>query len=196
MMLLWVGLGNPEPGMRRHRHNIGFMALDALATRHGSSPWRKRFKADSAEIQIGQQKILLLKPQTYMNRSGESVQQAAAFYKIPLSDITVFHDELDLQPGRIKVKFGGGAAGHNGLRSIDQEMSGNAYWRVRMGIGHPGHKERVTGHVLGNFTPTEQPLLETTLDAIAREASLLAMGQREEFMTKIALHIQENGHGV
>ncbi|QNT77955.1 aminoacyl-tRNA hydrolase [Entomobacter blattae] len=190
-MLLWVGLGNPEAGMQQHRHNIGFMAVEHIAARHGFSPWRNRFKGEFSEGQLGGQKVFLLKPMTYMNRSGQSVQQAAAFYKIPLGDIFIFHDELDLDPGRIKVKSGGGAAGHNGLRSIDQEMGGQDYWRIRLGIGHPGHKDRVTGHVLGNFSTAERPDLEKELNAIADSASLLAQGQKEAFMSRVALLLQE-----
>ena len=146
-MLLWVGLGNPEAGMARNRHNIGFMALDVIADRHGFSPWRQRFKGLVAEGNIGGQKVLALKPQTYMNASGESVQAAAAFYKLPLEAITAFHDELDLVPGKLRVKQGGGAAGHNGLRSMDRMLGSPNYWRVRLGIGHPGSKERVLGYV-------------------------------------------------
>ncbi|MBR0558841.1 aminoacyl-tRNA hydrolase [Neokomagataea anthophila] len=186
-MLLWTGLGNPEPGMSRHRHNIGFMAVDAIAARHGFSPWRKRFRGETADGNIGGQKILLLKPLTYMNLSGDSVQQAAQFFKIPQSDITVFHDELDLAFAKLRIKRGGGAAGHNGLRSMDRCLPGPDYWRVRMGIGHPGHKDRVHGHVLGNFAKAEEPELERWLDAIADAAPILAKGEREAFMTKVAL---------
>ena len=186
-MLLWVGLGNPEPGMARQRHNIGFMALDSIALRHGFSPWRQRFKGLLAEGSVGGVRVLGLKPLTYMNASGESVQAAVAFHKLPLPDITAFHDELDLPPGRIRVKRGGGAAGHNGLRSMDRLLGGNDYWRVRLGIGHPGLRERVTGHVLGDFARAEMPLLTATLDAVAEAAPLLAAGKPEEFMTRVAL---------
>jgi PTH1 family peptidyl-tRNA hydrolase len=186
-VLLWVGLGNPEPGMARQRHNIGFMALDSIALRHGFSPWRQRFKGLLAEGSVGGVRVLGLKPLTYMNASGESVQAAVAFHKLPLPDITAFHDELDLPPGRIRVKRGGGAAGHNGLRSMDRLLGGNDYWRVRLGIGHPGLRERVTGHVLGDFARAEMPLLTATLDAVAEAAPLLAAGKPEEFMTRVAL---------
>ena len=193
-MYLWVGLGNPEPGMARHRHNIGFMALDVIARRHGFSPWRQRFKGFCAEGSIDGEKILALRPMTYMNLSGEAVQAAAAFYKIPLADIMVFHDELDLAPGKIRVKKGGGAAGHNGLRSLDQCLGGPDYWRVRLGIGHPGHKDRVTGHVLGDFTKIEMDWLLPCLDALADEAALLAAQKPEEFMTRVALRLEpKNG---
>jgi len=194
-MQLWVGLGNPEPGMARQRHNIGFMALDVIARRHGFSPWRQRFKGLTAEGVVGGVKILALKPLTYMNASGEAVQAAASFYKIAESDIVVFHDELDLAPGKLRVKRGGGAAGHNGLRSMDQQLGSPNYWRVRMGIGHPGHKDRVTGHVLGDFAKSDMDWLLPCLDAVADEAALLAAGKPEDFMTKLALRMDQN-HGV
>jgi PTH1 family peptidyl-tRNA hydrolase len=190
-MLLWVGLGNPEPGMARQRHNIGFMAIEAVARRHGFSPWRRRFKGEVAEGMLGRQKVLALKPLTYMNASGESVQQAASFYKIPAGQITALHDELDLVPGKLRVKRGGGAAGHNGLRSMDQMLGTQDYWRVRLGIGHPGSKERVTGHVLGDFAKVDQAWLATLLDEVADAAPLLAEGQPEAFMTRVALRTGE-----
>lgn len=186
-MLLWVGLGNPEPGMARNRHNIGFMALDVIATRHGFSPWRQRFKGLVAEGMVGGAKILALKPLTYMNASGESVQQATAFYKLPLEVVTAFHDELDLVPGKVRVKRGGGAAGHNGLRSMDRHLGSPDYWRVRLGIGHPGVKERVMGHVLGDFGKDDRDWLIAVLDAVADAAPLLAQQKPEDFMTRVAL---------
>lgn len=186
-MLLWTGLGNPEPGMRRHRHNIGFMAVDRIAERHGFSPWRARFRGETSDGQIAGHKILLLKPMTYMNLSGESVQKAAHFFKIPVAEITAFHDELDLAFCKLRVKRGGGAAGHNGLRSMDRCLADPGYQRVRLGIGHPGSKERVTGHVLGDFAKAEQNELEAFLDAVADAAPLLARGEPEAFMTKIAM---------
>ena len=186
-MLLWVGLGNPEPGMARQRHNIGFMAIDRIAHRHGFSPWRTRFKGAVAEGNIGDQRILALKPLTYMNLSGESVQQAASFFKIAPGDITAFHDELDLAPGKVRVKKGGGAAGHNGLRSMDRMLGTPDYYRVRLGIGHPGVKELVTGHVLSDFAKSDQQWLNQLLDAVADTAPLLAAGKPEDFMTKVAL---------
>ena len=190
-MKLWVGLGNPEPNMARQRHNIGFMALDGIAHRHGFSPWRQRFKGLVAEGTIGGEKILALKPMTYMNESGTAVQPAAAFFKLPPDAITAFHDELDLIPGKIRVKRGGGAAGHNGLRSMDRTLGTQDYWRVRLGIGHPGHKDRVYGHVLGDFAKVDQPWLAALLDAVADAAPLLAASQPEQFMTKVALATQE-----
>ncbi|MBS0644176.1 MAG: aminoacyl-tRNA hydrolase [Acetobacteraceae bacterium] len=191
MALLWVGLGNPEPGMAANRHNIGFMAVDAIASRHGFSPWRRRFKGVTAEGTIAGEKVLALKPLTYMNASGESVQEAAAFYKLPVSVITAFHDELDLVPGKVRVKKGGGAAGHNGLRSMDRMLGTQDYWRVRLGIGHPGSKERVLGHVLGNFSKDDSAWLSTTLDAVADAAAMLVQGKPEDFMTRVALLTQD-----
>jgi PTH1 family peptidyl-tRNA hydrolase len=189
--LLWVGLGNPEPGMAANRHNIGFMALDVIATRHGFTPWRRRFKGVTAEGTIAGEKILALKPLTYMNLSGESVQEAASFYKLPVEAITAFHDELDLVPGKMRVKQGGGAAGHNGLRSMDKMLGSQNYWRVRLGIGHPGSKERVLGYVLGNFDKDDKLWLVPLLDAVADAAGLLAQGKPADFMTNVALHTQD-----
>ena len=191
MTLLWVGLGNPEPGMAANRHNIGFMALDVIATRHGFTPWRRRFKGVTAEGTIAGEKILALKPLTYMNLSGESVQEAASFYKLPVEAITAFHDELDLVPGKMRVKQGGGAAGHNGLRSMDKMLGSQNYWRVRLGIGHPGSKERVLGYVLGNFDKDDKLWLVPLLDAVADAAGLLAQGKPADFMTNVALHTQD-----
>ena len=190
-MKLWVGLGNPEPGMLRQRHNIGFMALDVITHRHGFSPWRQRFKGLVAEGNLGGAKVLALKPLTYMNVSGESVQAASAFYKLAPDAITAFHDELDLAPGKVRVKKGGGAAGHNGLRSMDRHLGTPEYWRVRLGIGHPGDKARVTGHVLGDFAKVDQDWLLDLLDAVADAAPLLAADKPEEFMTRVALLTQE-----
>ena len=190
-MKLWVGLGNPEPGMARQRHNIGFMALDTIAIRHGFTPWRQRFKGLVAEGTIAGERSLGLKPQTYMNVSGESVQAAAGFFKLPPDAITAWHDELDLAPGKIRIKRGGGAAGHNGLRSMDRSLGIPDYWRVRLGIGHPGDKARVTGHVLGDFAKTDMLWLLPLLDGVADAAGLLATGKPEEFMTKVALLTQD-----
>ena len=190
-MLLWVGLGNPEPGMARNRHNIGFMALDVIAIRHGFSPWRQRFKGLVAEGTVGGHKILALKPMTYMNSSGDSVQAAAAFFKLPADEITAFHDELDLAPGKMRVKKGGGAAGHNGLRSMDRMLGSPDYWRVRLGIGHPGDKARVLSYVLGDFGKDERDGLIRLLDAIADSAPLLASDEKPNFMSKVALLTQD-----
>ncbi|HUZ65548.1 MAG TPA: aminoacyl-tRNA hydrolase [Acetobacteraceae bacterium] len=190
-MLLWVGLGNPEPGMARQRHNIGFLALDVIALRHGFTPWRQRFRGLAAEGTVGGQKVLGLKPLTYMNASGESVQAAAAFFKLAPESITAFHDELDLVPGKVRVKRGGGAAGHNGLRSMDRMLPSPDYWRVRLGIGHPGEKERVMGHVLGDFSRADRDWLIPLLDAVADAAPLLAAGKAEDFMSRVALLTQD-----
>ncbi len=195
-MLLWVGLGNPEPGMARHRHNIGFMAVEAIAARHGFSPWKARFKGLTAEGRVGAQRVLLLKPMTYMNLSGEAVQAAANFFKIAPEQITLFHDELDLAPGKLRVKKGGGNAGHNGLRSTDRQLATPDYWRVRLGIGHPGDKALVTGHVLGDFAKADHEWLRTLLGAVADEAPLLAEGRPEDFMTRIARVSGEQTNGV
>ncbi len=189
-MLLWVGLGNPEPGMARNRHNIGFMAVDTIAIRHGFGPWRARFKGLVAEGTIAGEKVMTLKPQTYMNASGESVQTAAAFFKLPPAAIAVFHDELDLMPGKLRVKLGGGAAGHNGLRSMDRMLGTPDYWRVRLGIGHPGVKERVLGHVLGDFVAADRDWLIPLLDGLADAAPLLVTGEAEAFMSKVAQAVQ------
>lgn len=192
-MLLWVGLGNPEPGMRRNRHNIGFMAIDVIADRHGFGPWRRRFKGLIAEGTVGDARVLALKPETYMNASGESVVPAAAFYKIEPAAITVFHDDLDLAPGKLRLKRGGGAAGHNGLRSLDRLLGTADYGRVRLGIGHPGDKERVLGHVLGDFGREDEEWLVPLLAAVAEAAPLLAAERGEAFMTKVALLQREQG---
>jgi PTH1 family peptidyl-tRNA hydrolase len=189
---LWVGLGNPEPGMARNRHNIGFIAIDVIADRHGFSPWRRRFNGVTAEGVIGGEKIIVLKPATYMNESGNSVQPAAAFYKLDPGAMVVFHDELDLAPGKIRVKRGGGAAGHNGLRSIDRRLASQEYWRVRLGIGHPGEKDRVTGHVLGNFTRADEDWLLPMLEAVSESAALLVERKAEDFMTRVAYLTQDS----
>ncbi len=190
-MLLWVGLGNPEPGMAWNRHNIGFMALDAIAARHGFAPWRRRFKGLVAEGSVGGERVIGLKPLTYMNESGESVQPAAAFYKLPTDAVTAILDELDLALGKVRVKRGGGAAGHNGLRSLDRMLGTQDYWRVRLGIGHPGDKARVLAHVLGDFAKADRAWLTAMLAAVAEAAPLLAAAQPEAFMSKVALLTQE-----
>lgn len=190
-MLLWVGLGNPEPGMVFNRHNIGFMALDVIAGTHTFPAWRRRFRGLVAEGMVGGERVLALKPQTYMNLSGESVAAAAHFYKLAAAAVTVFHDDIDLVPGKVRVKQDGGAAGHNGLRSIDRALGDPGYWRVRLGIGHPGEKARVLGHVLGDFSRADRDeWLETLLGALGREAPLLVAGRPEEFMSKMALALE------
>ena len=184
-MQLWVGLGNPGAHYAMQRHNIGFMAVDAIAELHGFSPPKKQFQGWTQEGRVGSHRLLLLKPATFMNDSGRSVGEALRFYKLDLDALTVFHDELDLAPFKVKVKTGGGAAGHNGLRSIDQHL-GQDYRRVRLGIGHPGHKDRVTGHVLGNFAKAEIEPLSDLLGAVAAEAARLADGDDARFMNEVA----------
>ena len=187
-MQLWVGLGNPGALHAMQRHNVGFMAVDAIAGTHGFSPPKKQFQGWTQEGRVGAHRLLLLKPATFMNDSGRSVADALRFYKLAPDALTVFHDELDLAAFRVKVKQGGGAAGHNGLRSIDQHL-GQDYRRVRLGIGHPGHKDRVTGHVLGNFARAEIEPLSDLLGAVAAEAGWLADGDDPRFMSEVALRL-------
>ena len=189
-MQLWVGLGNPGAQYAMHRHNVGFMAADTIAEVHGFGPVRKQFSGWTQEGRIGTQKVLLLKPATFMNESGRAVSEALRFYKLEMEALTVFHDELDLAPFKVKVKQGGGTAGHNGLRSIDKYL-GPEFRRVRLGIGHPGHKDRVTGHVLGNFAKAEMDALADMLGAISAEAEWLAKGDDVRFMNDIALRQQD-----
>lgn len=185
-MQLFVGLGNPGAQYALHRHNIGFMAADAIADRWRFAPWKARFQGLVAEGRIGTHKLLLLKPQTYMNDSGRSVGEAMRFFKLTPADVTVFYDELDLDPGRVKVKIGGGAAGHNGIRSMAAHI-GDEFRRVRLGIGHPGHKDRVTPHVLGNFAKAEMGgWLPDLLGVLADEAEWLAAGDDARFMNEVA----------
>lgn len=189
-MQIWAGLGNPGAQYALHRHNVGFMAVDAIAAVHGFGPWQKKFRALVSEGRIGRHKVLLLKPQTYMNDSGDAVQQALRFYKLDVDALTAFHDELDLAPMKIKVKQGGGTAGHNGLRSIDAAL-GPDFRRVRIGIGHPGHKDCVTPHVLGNYSKNEMEPLSDLLGAIAAEAEWLADGDDVRFMSEVARRMGE-----
>ena len=185
-MRLVVGLGNPGSRYARNRHNVGFMAVDAIARRHGSPGFRSRFKGELAEGPIGGERVLLLKPQTFMNLSGESVGEAARFFKILPSEIVVIHDEIDLRPGKLRVKRGGGNAGHNGLRSIDSSL-GPDYWRVRIGIGHPGIKELVQPYVLQNFSGEELTgWVEPLLGAVAETVPLLLSGAPDAFMSEVA----------
>lgn len=193
-MQIWVGLGNPGPNYAMHRHNVGFMAVDVIADMHGFGPVQRKFSGWVQEGRIGGQKVLLLKPATFMNESGRSVAEALRFYKLGTESLTVFHDELDLAPFKVKVRIGGGLAGHNGLRSIDQHVAslgGSDFRRVRIGIGHPGHKDRVHGHVLGNYAKTEQDDLAQMLGAIGAEAEWLAKGDDPRFMNEVALRMQE-----
>lgn len=185
-MKLFVGLGNPGDKHARHRHNVGFMAVDLIADRHLAGPWRSKFQGLASEVTLDGEKCLLLKPETYMNESGRSVREAARFYKIALEDIVVFHDELDLAPGKVRVKTGGGSAGHNGLKSVTAQL-GNDYRRVRIGIGHPGSKDRVHGHVLRDFSKSELTWLEPLLDAMADAAPQLAADNDSSFMNEVSL---------
>lgn len=189
-MQLWVGLGNPGPQYAMHRHNVGFMAVDAIGEVHDFSTPKKQFQGWTQEGRIGPEKVVLLKPGTFMNESGRAVRAAMDFYKLTPADITVFHDELDLVPFKVKVKMGGGTAGHNGLRSTDAHI-GPDFRRVRIGIGHPGHKDRVTSYVLGNYAKAEIEPLTDMLGAIAAEASWLAGGNDARFMSEIALRLQD-----
>lgn len=188
-MQIWVGLGNPGPRYALHRHNVGFMAVDVIGEMHGFGPIQKKFQGWVQEGRIGREKVLLLKPATFMNESGRAVGEAMRFYKLELDALTVFHDELDLVPFKVKVKQGGGTAGHNGLRSIDRHL-GNDFRRVRLGIGHPGHKDRVSSHVLGNYAKSEQDDLAAMLGAVGAEAQWLAEGDNPRFMSDVALRMQ------
>lgn len=187
-MQLWVGLGNPGAQYALHRHNVGFMAVDAIAAVHGFAAPAKKFQGWLSEGRIGGTRVLLLKPATFMNDSGRSVGEAMRFYKLAPDALTVFHDELDLAPMKVKVKQGGGTAGHNGLRSIGQHL-GPDFRRVRIGIGHPGHKDRVTGHVLVNYAKVEIDPLSDLLGAVAAEAAWLADGDDVRFMNDVALRL-------
>lgn len=184
-MLLMVGLGNPGAKYAGNRHNIGFMALDRIAADHGFSPWKPRFQGLVSEGRLGSVRVTLLKPQTFMNASGQSVGEAMRYLKLTPAEVVVLHDELDLGPGICRIKSGGGHAGHNGLRSIHQHI-GEAYRRLRIGIGHPGHKDRVTGHVLADFAKAEEPMVEDMLRGISDAAGALAAGDGAAFGTAMA----------
>ena len=185
-MNLFVGLGNPGQKYARNRHNIGFMALDRIAADHGFGPWKSKFQAEISEGRLGSEKVLLVKPQTFMNRSGQSVGEVMRFYKLDSTDVTVFHDELDLAPGKVRVKAGGGHAGHNGLRSIHEHIS-PAYDRVRLGIGHPGRKEMVSPYVLSDFAKADADWLDDVLRGVSDGAGYLADGDGGKFMNAVAL---------
>jgi PTH1 family peptidyl-tRNA hydrolase len=191
-MRLLVGLGNPGARYVGNRHNIGFMALEAIARRHGIGPWRRRFQGVAAEGPLAGERVILLLPGTFMNDSGLAVAEAAHFYKIGAGDIVVFHDEIDLPPAKVRVKTGGGIAGHNGLRSISSHV-GNDYRRVRIGVGHPGVKELVYNHVLSDFAKAERPWVEAVCDIIADNAGLIAKGDDASFQNKVHLAMQAKG---
>lgn len=190
-MKLLIGLGNPGEKYRANRHNIGFLALDRIAQRHGFSPWRKKFQGFVAEGTLANERIVLLKPETYMNESGRAAGEAQRFLKIDPGDIYVFHDELDLAPGKIKVKTGGGNAGHNGLRSLTAHI-GNDYKRVRLGIGHPGSKDAVVHYVLNDFAKSERGWLDALLDAVADAAPHLGPGNDARFLSDVALRLSDD----
>jgi peptidyl-tRNA hydrolase, PTH1 family len=185
-MLLFVGLGNPGAKYAGNRHNIGFMAVDEIVRRHNFSSWRKKFQSDMSDGVLGGEKVLVLKPQTYMNESGRAVGDAVRFHNIPLENVYVFYDELDLEPGKVRVKMGGGAAGHNGIRSIAAHITPE-FKRVRLGIGHPGDKDMVMPHVLGDFAKSDREWLAKLLEGVADEIPLLAEGKDEKFQSKVAL---------
>lgn len=191
-MILLVGLGNPGGRYARNRHNIGFMALDRIASRQGFGPWRSRFQGLTSEGSLGGVKTMLLKPETFMNLSGQSVAEAARFLRIDLSDIAVLHDELDVAPAKVRLKIGGGNAGHNGLRSITAHM-GNDYKRVRLGIGHPGDKNMVSSYVLNDFAKSEEDWVDCMIDAIADNAPSLARGEDSRFQNAIHLALEAKG---
>jgi peptidyl-tRNA hydrolase, PTH1 family len=193
-MRLLVGLGNPGPRYAGNRHNIGFMAVEAIARRHRIGPWRRRFQGVAAEGQIDGERVILLLPGTYMNDSGLAVAEAAHFYKIDVGHIVVFHDEIDLPPAKVRVKTGGGIAGHNGLRSISSHV-GNDYRRVRIGVGHPGVKELVYPYVLGDFAKAERPWVEALCDIIAANAAIIVKGEDSAFQNKVHLAMQAKGFG-
>ena len=191
-MLLLVGLGNPGARYIGNRHNIGFMAVQAIAKRHGIGPWRRRFQGVACEGPIGGERVLLLLPGTYMNESGRAVGEAAQFYKLPPETTTVFHDEIELPPGKVRVKVGGGIAGHNGLRSISEHI-GNDYRRVRIGVGHPGHKDLVEHYVLSDFAKSEWPWVEALADLLAENVDLLVRGEDASFQNKVHLAMLAKG---
>jgi PTH1 family peptidyl-tRNA hydrolase len=188
-MRLFVGLGNPGAKYAGNRHNIGFMAVDEIARRHGFAPWRRRFQGETAEGTLERERVVLLRPLTFMNDSGRAVQEAANFFKLTPAEIAVFHDEIELPPAKLRVKIGGGIAGHNGLRSISAHV-GNDYRRVRFGIGHPGIKELVHGHVLSDFAKSERPWVEALIDAVADNAALIALDRDSAFQNKVHLTMQ------
>ena len=189
-MQIWAGLGNPGASYAMNRHNVGFMAVDAIAEVHGFSPEKKGFQGWIREGRIGSEKILIIKPATFMNESGRAIGETMRFYKLSVEDVTTFYDELDIDPFRVKVKTGGGAAGHNGIRSTEAHI-GNEFRRVRLGIGHPGHKDKVLSYVLGNYTKAEIDPLSDMLGAVAAEAGWLAARDDVRFMNDVAMRLAE-----
>jgi len=194
-MLLLVGLGNPGAEYAKTRHNVGFMAVQAIAQRYGIGPWRRRFAGLACEGTIGGERVLLLLPGTYMNESGRAVGEAMQFFKLAAGDVTVFHDEIELPPGKVRVKTGGGIAGHNGLRSITAHI-GNDYRRVRIGVGHPGAKDLVERYVLSDFAKSERPSFEALIAIVADNAELLVRGQDASFQNKVHLAMVAEGFGA
>ena len=193
-MRLFVGLGNPGAKYAHNRHNIGFLAVEEIARRHGFAPWRRRFQGETSEGTLDGERVMLLRPATFMNESGRAVQEAAGFFKLEPGEIIVFQDELELPPGKVRVKTGGGIAGHNGLRSISAHI-GNDYRRVRIGIGHPGVKDKVHGYVLSDFAKSEHDWVEALTGIIADNAELLARGQDASFQNKVHLAMHAKGFG-
>lgn len=191
-MQLFVGLGNPGAKYARNRHNIGFLAVDAIARRHGFAPWRRRFQGETSEGGLDGERVILLKPATYMNESGRAVQEAASYFKLAAGVVTVFQDELELPPAKVRVKVGGGIAGHNGLRSISSHI-GNDYRRVRLGIGHPGVKELVHSYVLADFAKDDGPWVTALCEAVADNAALLVTGRDSTFQNRVHLAMQAKG---
>ena len=191
-MRLFVGLGNPGAKYAHNRHNIGFMAVDEIARRHGFSPWRRRFQGETTEGSLDGERVVLLRPMTFMNESGRAVQEAAGFFKLAAGEVTVFQDELELPAAKVRVKVGGGIAGHNGLRSISAYI-GNDYRRVRLGIGHPGVKELVHGYVLSDFAKDERPWVAALCEAVAENAGLLTTDRDSTFQNKVHLAMQAKG---
>src|SRR6266478_3402144 len=194
-MLLFVGLGNPGAKYAHNRHNIGFMAVDEIARRHGFAPWRRRFQGETAEGTLDRERVVLLRPSTFMNESGRAVQEAASFFKLSAGEITVFQDEIELPAAKVRVKVGGGIAGHNGLRSISSHI-GNDYRRVRIGIGHPGIKELVHSYVLSDFAKDERPWVAALCEAVADSAGLLTADRDSTFQNKVHLAMQAKGFGT
>ena len=191
-MLLFVGLGNPGAKYAHNRHNIGFAVVDEIARRHGFAPWRRRFQGETTEGSLDGERVVLLRPMTFMNESGRAVQEAAGFFKLAAGEVTVFQDELELPAAKVRVKVGGGIAGHNGLRSISAHI-GNDYRRVRLGIGHPGVKELVHGYVLSDFAKDERPWVQALCEAIAESAGLLTTDRESTFQNKVHLAMQAKG---